>query len=74
MKKKASRLVFLAAVIGLASSPLLDVTPAYAHGPICQNVQGGACSPDGRQLSCVDGNDGGPGLCICSGGLWDCGV
>ena len=74
MKKMFSRLVFLAGVIGLASLPLLDITPAYAYGPICQNIQGGPCSPEGREQRCVDALDGGPGLCVCNEGLWNCGT
>ncbi len=71
MKKHVFRLLLLAAVIGLAASPL-DVTPAYGYGPICQSIQGGACSPDGRELSCTDALDGGPGLCVCTDGFWSC--
>lgn len=74
MMKKLSPLSFLAGIIGLAFVLLLAITPAYAHGPICQNLEGGPCSPDGSQRSCVDAIDGGPGLCICTDGLWDCGT
>jgi hypothetical protein len=74
MKRTFSRLVFLAGVIGLTFLPLVDLTPAQAAGPICQNIQGGPCSPEGRERSCVDGIDGGPGICVCSDGIWDCGT
>jgi hypothetical protein len=72
MKKTLVRLAFLAGVLGLASSPLLDPTPAYGHGPFCQNLNGGPCSPEGREQSCTDGYDGGPGLCVCNDSLWSC--
>jgi hypothetical protein len=79
MRKKLFHLVFLAGVIGLVSPPA-NVIPATAslspspHGPICQAIEGGPCSPEGSERSCVDLYDGGPGLCICSSGLWDCGT
>lgn len=72
MKKTFSRLIFLAGVLGLVIWPLL--TPAYAHGPICQEIQGAPCSPNGAERSCVDALDWGPGICICTDTLWDCGV
>ena len=72
--KNVSRLVLLAGVTGLAFWSLLDITPACAYGPICQNIQGAPCSPEGRERSCVDAYDGGPGLCICNDGLWNCGT
>jgi len=71
MKKKSARLIFLIAVLALVSLP---ITPAHAHGPICQNIEGAPCSPEGSERRCVDAIDGGPGICICTGGVLDCGT
>lgn len=73
LRKTFSRLFFLAGVLAVTLSPLLT-TPVHAHGPICQNLQGAPCSPEGSQRSCVDAIDGGPGICICTDGILDCGV
>jgi len=68
--RKIFRLAFLAGVLVLTASTL-NVKPAYAFGS-CENIDGGACSPEGRTLRCLWAEPGGQGECLCTNGLWSC--
>jgi len=68
----------LLALLGVSSAdrPLPD--PAATRRPpaavaMCHRFNGQACSPDGSQFQCFNHFPDEPGLCFCTGGLWDCG-
>lgn len=70
--KKLVRLALLAGLLLLLALVPPNVTPAYAYGP-CENIDTGACSPEGRTLPCSWGeHPSSPGMCECIDGLWSC--
>jgi hypothetical protein len=69
--KKLLRLALLAGLL-MVAPVASNVTPAFAFGS-CGNIDGGACSPEGRTLSCSwEGDPPSPGMCWCTDGLWAC--
>lgn len=69
---KTIRFTLMLALVALAA---WTSTPKAAHAlPVCNNIQGRACSPANRTLSCTWSGGGGIGLCICDAdlGTWDC--
>jgi len=55
-----------------------DRAPTSAHQPpaavaMCHHFNGNACSPEGFEFRCFNHFPDEPGLCVCTGGVWDCG-
>jgi hypothetical protein len=51
--------------------------PAASRPPaavaMCHRFNGQACSPEGFEFRCFNHFPDEPGLCVCTGGIWDCG-
>jgi hypothetical protein len=67
------RITLLASLVGALTLTvwLGNARPAFA-APVCNDLNGSACSPEGRSLSCIWEDGWGWGGCSCFSGTWFC--